>query len=225
MIIECVPDPAQPLTVQGEQMRSLALASSLSMDVDATWQVPAWAPSIVGDDVARSQGDLVAGDQTLVSMTGMAAGDRVARAGSSLKAGGVIVTPAGGPLIPFNPGAMCCFVSPFVEDSSTFAITGTTRTGTGATLGNCAVVVLETGRISQCQAPVAAMGTSDGAGAFSLAVPTNTAYQLTGYLSGSPDKAGITKNTVVPGTVDIYLRDPTAADTGGGGTVVYTFVG
>ena len=66
--------------------------------------------------------------------------------------------------------------------------------------------------------PVVAEAISDGSGNFAIAVPMNLAYQLTGYLTGSPDRAGVTRQDVVPTTAStlIYLRDPTVADSAGG---------
>jgi hypothetical protein len=117
----------------------------------------------------------------------------------------------------------------FEQATNSFTIVGQTVTGAGAALGNVRVVVYETGRIHVpveesparflTQSPVVAETYSDGSGNFSMAVPMNLHYQLTGYLTGSPDRAGITRNDVVPTATQtlIYLRDPTTADAGGGG--------
>jgi hypothetical protein len=60
--------------------------------------------------------------------------------------------------------------------------------------------------------------TSDGSGLFSIPV-RNAGFQLTAYKVGSPDIAGLTRNDVVPTATltTIYMRDPTAPDSGGGG--------
>jgi hypothetical protein len=128
------------------------------------------------------------------------------------------------------------FQKGIVGATDTFRITGQTVTGAGAPLGGCRVVVYETGRISvtatpprqfysagnpneaewESPSPVVAETVSDGSGNFDITVPMNVAHQLTGYLVGSPDRAGITRDTVTPeSAVLIYLRDPTVADSGG----------
>jgi len=98
-----------------------------------------------------------------------------------------------------------------------FTLTGTTLTGAGLALGGCAVTVEQTGLQYVGGQPIIAETVSDGSGNFSIPV-RNIDYQVTAYLAGSPDKAGITKNNVTPiNSVSIYLRDPTAADSGGSG--------
>jgi hypothetical protein len=109
----------------------------------------------------------------------------------------------------------------FEQATDKWQIIGQTRTGAGAPLGAVKVLALETGRLNIPGAPVVGEALSDGSGNFAVDVPMHVAYQLTGYQVGFPDVAGITRNDVVPTTpsTSIFLRDPTATDTpGGGGT-------
>jgi hypothetical protein len=118
----------------------------------------------------------------------------------------------------------------FEQATNLFTIAGQTVTGNGTPLANCRIVVYETGRMAvdggayrsgfSSESPVVAEALSDGSGNFTINVPMNVAYQLTGYLEGSPDRAGITRKDVVPSNaVLIYLRDPTSPDVGGGSAV------
>lgn len=164
--------------------------------------------------------------------------------GALVRANASICTPCGEMV--FIPLGRRLLIKDFIQATDIFTITGQTVTGLGAPLGNCRVVVYETGRIAvtgqylpyaqagisagnevpvmwDSESPVVAEAISDGSGNFTITVPMNVAYQLTGYLAGAPDRAGITKDTVVPGSVTIYMRDPTVADSPGGpggGTVL-----
>ena len=108
--------------------------------------------------------------------------------------------------------------SPF-ESSVLFTLTGTTVDGTGTPIASCRVIAYQSGWRYVDNAPVVIAETvSDGSGVFSLSL-RNIDYQLTAYKEGSPDKAGITRHDVTPVVVTtIYLRDPTAADSGGAGS-------
>lgn len=79
-----------------------------------------------------------------------------------------------------------------------FQMTGVTKDSTGVALGNCRVVVLETGRLLTDAIPVVAEGMSDGSGNYSIIVPMNTGYQVIAYKPGSPDVAGVTVNNAAP---------------------------
>lgn len=116
-------------------------------------------------------------------------------------------------------------VYPSPTSYQAFTLTGTTTDGTGAALGNCRVVAYQTGWQYVGNPPVVIAETvSDGSGAFSLLL-RNIDYQLSAYKAGSPDLAGITKNTVTPvAATTIYLRDPTVPNSGGGGTRIYGII-
>jgi len=153
--------------------------------------------------------------------------------GLGIRANACVCTPCG-EIVPIAMGHQW-FSNDIGQTTQTFTVSGQTLTGAGAALGNCRVVVYETGRIAvpntpplafysagnpnpmrwEHESPVVAEAISDGSGNFTITVPMNLCYQLTGYKTGSPDVAGITKDTVTPGTVTIYLRDPTVPDVGG----------
>lgn len=76
--------------------------------------------------------------------------------------------------------------------STRYTITGVTKDSTGAVLPNCTVNLFETSTKL-----IKAVTVSDANGNFLLDGTVDGIYQLTGYLSGSPDVAGITVNTLV----------------------------
>ena len=64
------------------------------------------------------------------------------------------------------------------------------------------------------------MTVSDTVGSYAVEVHNipGATFRIDGYLAGSPDLAGTTINTLTSGlNADIFLRDPTAPDTAGGG--------
>ena len=244
-VILAVPqDPADIISVIGELMRSEALVDR----VDAF--LPLITDDETDGTLPLAPSTLIAGLQGYAPMQPDAAnGGAVLRsleAGNLMGANGSIATPCGA-LVPLELGRHL-LVRNFIQSTETFVLTGQTVTGAGAALAGCRVVVYETGRIAVVgqpqasrhagaagvsavnpqeilvgQSAIVAEATSDGSGNFAIAVPMNVAYQLTGYLAGSPDRAGITKDSVVPGSVPlIYLRDPTAADSGGAGGNTYS---
>jgi hypothetical protein len=238
--------PADPFDVvlQGEQFRAAALGATVMSSPVGSNPVIAGGQRIPG-----SPSSLLAGMQDFTMMpSGIMPHARLRsqeNSGMVAANNALIATPCGA-LVQITLGRHL-FLKEFVQATDTFTITGQTLTGAGAALAGCRVVVYETGRIAvaghynpQAQAgvsvgnvqevqwdsesPVVAEAISDGSGNFSIVVPMNLCYQLTGYLVGSPDRAGITKDTVVPGSVNIYLRDPTVAD-GPGGSAVYRPIG
>lgn len=94
-----------------------------------------------------------------------------------------------------------------------FALTGTTLDKTGAALGNCTVDLFHYDAFET----LVAATVSNGSGLFTFTLGTNEGnYFARAYIAGTPNRAGITWNyVVVPGSVNIYLRDPTTADSGG----------
>lgn len=106
-----------------------------------------------------------------------------------------IISPCGADVqIPFGQRIM----DEYLGSTHLWAIIGITKTGAGVALGNCRVVVYETGQMFKGGTTFVAEGMSDGSGNFTIPVPTNTAYELTAYLPGVPDVAGITVNNVTP---------------------------
>jgi hypothetical protein len=85
-----------------------------------------------------------------------------------------------------------------------YTIDGVTRNGAGAALAGCTVTLFDAGELAvgwnpdAMADPVAATTVSDGAGQFHFEVRTPGNYQMQAYLSGSPDLAGVTVNTVHP---------------------------
>lgn len=104
--------------------------------------------------------------------------------------------------------------------SQVFTLTGVTLTGAGAPEGNVRVLLMQSGwRNVPSGEKIIAETVSDGSGNFSF-LCRNIDYQLVGNKSGAPDLAGITRETVVPTALltSIYMRDPTALDSVGGGS-------
>jgi hypothetical protein len=96
-----------------------------------------------------------------------------------------------------------------------FAMTANTKDGAGTMLPSCTV------ELYRADTDIGVdKKTSDANGAveFRSATPDKFHY-MRAYKTGSPDKAGTTLNTLVPGSApSIYLRDPTAADSAGAGS-------
>lgn len=103
-----------------------------------------------------------------------------------------------------------------------FIISGATLTGAGAALASCDVHLYRTADDTEVQ-----QVTSDGSGVFTFD-PVNNGngpWYAVAYKAGAPDLAGTSKNILVgTASVNIYLRDPTAAD-GPGGSAAYRPVG
>jgi hypothetical protein len=105
-----------------------------------------------------------------------------------------------------------------VGDSKKFIISGTTFDRLGSTpVAGCRVVAVDTGSIGFGKSGIIVAETvSDGSGTYSIQV-TSRAVQIYAYLPGTPDRAGISRNDIIEGTVNIHMRDPTQADTPSGG--------
>lgn len=207
-------DPTD-LVIQGEQFRVAAIGSAIGSQWPMIDNPPEYLP--------LSPQVLVAGEQNILNMTGSypvppreILGDPFSD--TLVRNNAMISTPCGA-LIPI-PIGLRLFDS-FVESTARFTLTGVTRDSAGTALGNCRVVVHETGRLAVSNPPPiqfysagnpnpATWGStasmvgetiSDGSGNYSVPVPMNTAYQATGYKAGSPDVAGITRNDITPSQV------------------------
>lgn len=90
----------------------------------------------------------------------------------------------------------------FIEGTTRWFVTGITKDSTGATLGGCRVVLMQTDKIlvnpDILANPIITETVSDGGGNYSIQVPKYIPYQVISYKSGSPDVAGITRNDVMP---------------------------
>lgn len=202
-VIRYVPPDPTDLVLQGAQ---LTLPPAFP-----GWHAPAapFGPLLPGSDAEPDLGmaepDLVAGEQLLLTMVaGDGMGYPVATVGarltgqadgSLLRANALIATPCGALI---NTPLGLHLMNAFVQSAQRWALTGVTRDSTGAALGNCAVVVMETGRINVGGAAVDAMTTSDGSGNYSVELPNNGAHSAFAYLVGSPNRAGVTLNTITP---------------------------
>ncbi len=201
-VIRYVPPDPTDLVLQGEQMR-------IPPAFPGWHAAPApFGPLLPGcdaePDLGMAEPDLVAGEQLLLTMV---AGDgmgypvptvQVPRGqadGSLLRANALIATPCGALI---NTPLGLHLMNAFVQSAQRWALTGVTRDSTGAALGNCAVVVMETGRIAVDGAPVDAMTVSDESGNYAVDLPNNNAHSAFAYLVGSPDRAGVTLNTITP---------------------------
>ena len=124
------------------------------------------------------------------------------------------------PVIPASFGRHTS-IDDFVESTRRWFVSGTTRDGTGAALGNSRVVLAQSNKIlvnpDILANPILADVVSDAGGAYSIQVSGAGPFQGMGYKAGSPDLAGVTRNDVAPdATADIYMRDPTTFGGGGG---------
>lgn len=104
-----------------------------------------------------------------------------------------------------DPIAFSMRLKPVMEGSSVrFIISGVTRNGSGAALGGCTVSVFRVDELAYpndpdvFSDPLIAQTTSDGSGNYSVEVRGPGPYQLTAYLAGAPDVAGVTVNTITP---------------------------
>lgn len=104
---------------------------------------------------------------------------------------GSFQTGSGG--VPNTPGlpAVRSFGEVVAAFEYPYAIAGVTKDSAGAPLASCAVVVFRTGDNS-----VAAQGSSDGSGNYSLGASNSIPHYVVAYKPGSPDVAGTTVNTL-----------------------------
>jgi hypothetical protein len=90
----------------------------------------------------------------------------------------------------------------FRESAVRWFVTGVTKDSTGAALGTCRVVLMQSNKIAvntdQFANPVEAETTSDASGNYSIQVSNSEPVQLIAYKAGGPDVAGVTVNTVAP---------------------------
>lgn len=198
-VIINIPQDPTDLVIAGEQMRAVAFATG----VHAAPAPISMQTLIEGDQGALAVLPmvLIGGEQNYLTMTGSYPGGNAVRLqsqglGSQISNNALIATPCGA-LYPVQLG-LHMMDSNFVESSVRWLLSGVTKDSAGATLGNCRVVIFETGRIVVCCMPVVAETISDGSGNYAVEVPGNTGYQAIAYKPGSPDVAGVTVNTIVP---------------------------
>lgn len=191
-VIRYIPVDPFDLVIQGERLRSAAFFSA----------VPATAGLRSGlmDAVPLSWSFLVADDDeedTGMMPDGLLPNPRLmSQETCSLIANNATISTPCGALICVQIGQH--IMDTFVESTSRWVLSGVTKDSSGAALGSCRVVVLETGRIGIGQLPVVAETISDGSGNYSVPVASNTAHWEIAYKAGSPDVAGATVNNVTP---------------------------
>lgn len=199
-VIGYVPQDPTDKVIQGEQMRSMASYSSLGM-APTPLALATQAASILGF-VQPGVTSVIANESTdfeLYSEQSIPTKGTLVNVfdGSLVSVNAALATPCGA-LVP-GPFSWAMPTPQFVQASIIWAISGTTKDSTGASLASCRIVALETGRISQENVEASVGETiSDGSGNYSLPVPMNIAYQLVAYKPGSPDVAGVTRNDVTP---------------------------
>lgn len=98
-------------------------------------------------------------------------------------------------------------------------ISGFTLTGAGVALPGCTVELYRTADDVRVESIV-----SDGSGIFAFSpVSPGLLYYAVAYLAGAPDLAGTTTNVLAgSSSVNIYLRDPTVADSVVAGSNTYS---
>lgn len=105
--------------------------------------------------------------------------------------GGGPGSPCGVPNVPRSMPVVRSF-----RDNSAYeypwALRGTTKDSGGSALGSCTLRLFRTADDS-----LAAQGLSDGSGNYVLGASPSVLHYLVAYLTGSPDVAGTTVNTLV----------------------------
>ena len=197
-VIRYVPQDPTDLVIAGEGMRATAVLGG----VHAAPPPRAMLPVLEGgvEESALNNPNLIAGAQLFTPM--MQNGVLPKRPflnpmdGTMIRSNACICT---------STGAIYCvplglhLMDPFYESTVRWVISGVTRDKDGVALGNCRVRVFETGRMTLdlVESEVGEVD-SDGSGNYSIDVPMNTLYQVTAYLAGSPDRAGISRNDLIP---------------------------
>lgn len=188
-ILQYVPRDPTDLVLQGEQLRMSVEDRPVSV-----------IGSVLGGGLAPDGlTAIVADEDAFAPMNSMIDGNRLTMRRSKngelqMRDGAGIVSPCGAWIwLDYTP-----LLNPLLWAAQRWLLSGVTKDATGAPLGNCRVVVLETGRLAVCGAPVVAETISDGSGNYAVDVPMNTAYEAIAYKPGSPDVAGITRADVTP---------------------------
>lgn len=125
--------------------------------------------------------------------------------------------------MPFAPAPINPVQLP--KDNKRFILTGITYDRLGTTpVAGCRVVVFWTENIGVGKVCVFGETVSDGGGNYSIQV-TGRPVQVLAYLPGSPDRAGVSRNDLVEAPTNVFMREPTVADTPSGGrTALPTYV-
>jgi len=191
-VIIYVPPGVPDLVIQGEQMRNFALYSGIF----CAPAPPELTQLIEGSvDPAIMYTEVMPGEHNYLMNIGSYPVPSVEILCANFFSLDLVCTPCGANV----PTAMdCTIIDSCLEASAQWQIIGTTVDASGNALGNCRVVVMETGRINQTGTPVVNEGLSNGSGNYTITVPYYTSYQVFAYLPGSPDVVGSTVNVVTP---------------------------
>lgn len=202
-VILATPQDPTDIVLQGEQ---------LHVPLETYRWESNWSPLLndVPDRLPLTPNTFIPGLQnmTMLDRSSIPSSTRAAdqSVNNGIRANACVCTPCGA-VIPVLLGHQW-FWNDIGQTTARFSLIGVTRDATGAPLGNCRVVVYESGRIyvggNECRvgyatdSPVVGETISDGSGNYTLLVPLNTAYQAMGYKAGSPDVFGTTLNTLTP---------------------------
>lgn len=127
-------------------------------------------------------------------------GRPIATATMASRANGGICTPDG-VTVPFtrtNSDLMTCYTP---QSTQRWVLSIITQDAAGSPIGGCRVIALNVGQMAVGQAPIVDEEISDGSGNATMNVPLNTDYMVIAYLPGSPDRAGVSVQTLSPDAV------------------------
>jgi hypothetical protein len=190
-VIRAIPQDPTDLVLQGEQLR-MSVMDALRLEVGVPGAVMIAPP-------AAALGSIVQDEDAFWPMNSFICTARLSTRRSKdgrlqQRANAGISTPCGAWVwLDWSP-----LLNTFQQSTQRWVITGVTRDNAGSPLGNCDVIVMETGRQYVGGLPIVVLTESDGSGNYSVEVPLNTLYQVLAYKPGAPDVAGLSLNTVVP---------------------------
>jgi hypothetical protein len=186
-ILFYVPVDPTDLVLQGEQFRVSVMENLVDPSRLLMGGVPAPTgfSSVLQDEDAFSPMNSFI-DQSILSIRRQKNGSLQVRANAG------VATPCG-EWVPIDYSPL---IKPYIGATELWQIVGTTRDSAGAILGDCAVMALETGRMTVEGTPVVGMTKSDGSGNYTIQTAGNSAHQVIAYKDGPV--AGISLNTLTP---------------------------
>lgn len=204
MILPLLSDPPIDLLLVGEGMRDAALswpmtdAAGLTSGTAAMSLVASVSAGVGNTPSIPVMGGLSAYAPRAADMATTFDGMNVALP-TAARVNGSICTPDG-VTMPFvvADNCMSCFTP---QSTGRWVLAIQTQDVSGAAVGGCRVVVFDVGQLAVGLPAVAAESVSDGSGSASVPVPQNTGYMVLAYLPGSPDRAGVSVQTLSPDAV------------------------
>lgn len=186
----------------------LLIAGELMRDAALSWPVTDAAGLVASSTPMSPNAALNATVRPLGTVAGLSAYPPMASDMATTDGGSNVTTP----MTARVNGAICtqdgvnvpfavfddCRIPMIPTHSGRWQLAMQTQDANGAALGGCRVVVLDLGQIAVGLPAVVAEGVSDGSGNATLIVPQNQDYMVVAYLSGSPDRAGVTVQTLTP---------------------------